>query len=196
MLFRSPHFHIPLQNGSDRILGLMKRRYRRDIFAERVNRIREIIPLAGIGADVITGFPGETEEDFEETYSFLNGLYVSYLHVFPFSARPGTEADKMPAKVSPEEKNRRSKILIALSQKKAQRFREMNRGKTAEVLFEHVRSKGLIYGFTGNYIRVEYPWEAKLAGSIRAVRLHDISSSGNMTIELNNDNERFKDHSE
>lgn len=179
-----PHFHIPLQNGSDRILGLMKRRYKRDLFAERVNRIREIMPLAGIGADVITGFPGESEEDFEETFNFLNGLHVSYLHVFPFSSRPGTEAAKMREKVNPEEKNRRSKILINLSRKKALRFREMNKGKTPKVLFEHVRNKGLIYGFTDNYIRVEYPWEDWLAGSIREVRLLDIAPSGNMTVEL------------
>lgn len=180
-----PHFHIPLQNGSDRILALMKRRYRRDVFAGRVRRIIDAIPLAGIGADVITGFPGESETDFEETFSFLENLPLSYLHVFPFSERPGTAAEKLPGKVPHEEKNMRSKKLLDLSQKKAAEFRKRNMGENAEVLFEHVRKQGMIYGFTGNYIRVEYPWEATLAGNIRKVKILGMSASGNMNIELN-----------
>jgi threonylcarbamoyladenosine tRNA methylthiotransferase MtaB len=180
-----PHFHIPLQSGSDKILALMKRRYRRELFAERVWHINDTIPLAGIGADIIAGFPGESETDFAETFSFLESLPLSYLHVFPFSERPGTAAEKLPGKVPHKEKDLRCKNLLDLSQKKAMEFRERNRGKKAEVLFEHVKSKGLIYGFTGNYIRVEHPWEAALAGNIRKVTILGMSASGNMNIELN-----------
>lgn len=180
-----PHFHIPLQSGCDRILALMRRRYRKDLFAGRVRHISEAIPLAGIGADVIAGFPGENEADFAETYSFLENLPLSYLHVFPFSERPGTAAEMLPGKVPHELKSLRSKKLLELSQKKALEFRERNMGKNAEVLFEHVRNKGMIYGFTGNYIRVKHPWEAALAGTVRKVKILGMSASGNMNIELN-----------
>ncbi|NLA50227.1 MAG: tRNA (N(6)-L-threonylcarbamoyladenosine(37)-C(2))-methylthiotransferase MtaB [Bacteroidales bacterium] len=180
-----PHFHVPLQNGSDKILALMKRRYRRDLFAGRVRHIIDTIPLAGIGTDIIVGFPGESETDFAETFSFLENLPLSYLHVFPFSERPGTTAEKLPEKIPHEEKSMRSKKLLDLSQKKAMEFRKRNRGKNAEVLFEHVRNKGLIYGFTGNYIRVEHPWGAALEGAVRKVKILGISASGNMNIELN-----------
>ncbi len=179
-----PHFHIPLQSGSNKILGLMRRRYRREAFAERVNFIRKLLPLAGIGADVIVGFPGETASDFEETYSFLKELPVTYLHVFPFSERPGTVASKLPGKVTHEEKERRSKILISLSLLKHNEFLKHNSGKAASVLFEKIKSGGMITGYTGNYIRVEHPWQAKLAGLIKNVRLKEISTEGKMSIEL------------
>ena len=179
-----PHFHIPLQSGSDKILGLMKRRYRREVFAGRVEHIKRIMPFAGIGADVIVGFPGETETDFEETYTFLEKIPLSYLHVFPFSERPATAAENLPGKVAHPEKEMRSKRLISLSESKASEFRKLNRGQAADVLFENNRNRGMISGFTGNYIRVEYPWQAKLAGNVRKVRLTKILPSGKMGIEL------------
>jgi threonylcarbamoyladenosine tRNA methylthiotransferase MtaB len=179
-----PHFHIPLQSGSDKILGLMKRRYKREVFAGRVELIKRMIPSAGIGADVITGFPGETETDFEETFNFLEDLPLSYLHVFPFSVRQGTTAESLPGKVSHAEKELRSKRLLSLSERKSSEFRKINCGQIADVLFEKVKSRGMISGFTGNYIRVEYPWNAELAGQIRQVRLTGISPSGKMDIEL------------
>jgi threonylcarbamoyladenosine tRNA methylthiotransferase MtaB len=179
-----PHFHIPLQSGSDKILGLMRRRYTRDVFASRVKMILEKLPLAGIGADVIVGFPGETDSDFENTYSFLEEIPLSYLHVFTFSERPDTIAEKLPAKVLYGDKEKRSKRLIALSQEKNVIFNKLNVGQISNVLFEKTFSEGFITGFTSNYIRVEYPWESKLAGKIRKVRLNDISPTGKMSIEL------------
>jgi threonylcarbamoyladenosine tRNA methylthiotransferase MtaB len=179
-----PHFHIPLQSGSNRILGLMRRRYIRELFAERVRMIKMLIPLAGIGADVIAGFPGETETDFEETYSFIEQLPLTYLHVFTFSARPGTKAWDMPGKVNYQEKERRSKLLISLSESKHLGFINQNKGHSAEVLFEKSRSNGMITGFTGNYLRVEYPWQSTLAGQIKKVMLKDISPSGRISIEI------------
>jgi len=179
-----PHFHIPLQSGSDKILGLMRRRYRRELFAERVRFIRQSIPFAGIGADVIVGFPGETESDFYDTNGFLEALPLSYLHVFPFSGRPGTLAENLPGKVIHTEKEIRSKILLSLSESKALNFRLLNSGRQENVLFEKVKNKGMITGFTGNYIRAEYSWHSSLAGQVKKVRLLDIASSGNMNIEL------------
>jgi threonylcarbamoyladenosine tRNA methylthiotransferase MtaB len=179
-----PHFHIPLQSGCDKILGLMRRRYTRDIFASRVKTVLEKLPYAGIGADVIVGFPGETDSDFEETYSFLNDIPLSYLHVFTFSERPDTVAASLPNKVLFKDKEKRSKRLIELSQKKNLIFNKKNIGQTTSVLFENARNEGLITGFTTNYIRVQYPWETKLAGQIRKVKLGNISPSGRMSIEL------------
>lgn len=179
-----PHFHIPLQSGSNKILGLMRRRYTREVFGDRVKMIKRMIPNAGIGADVIIGFPGESQSDFEDTCSFLNGLPVSYLHVFTFSERPGTVAENLPDKVSSGEKINRSKILISLSEKKAAEFCEYNIGLATNVLFENSRTEGFITGFSSNYIRVQYPWQSKLAGQIKRVKLNGISSSGRMKIEL------------
>jgi threonylcarbamoyladenosine tRNA methylthiotransferase MtaB len=179
-----PHFHIPLQSGNDKILGLMRRRYTRDIFAARIERVLEKLPFAGIGADVIIGFPGESDSDFEDTYSFIKNIPLSYLHVFSFSERPGTMAAELPLKVTVREKETRSKRLIALSQKKNIIFNKLNVGQVTEVLFEKSYSEGLITGFTSNYIRVGYPWDSKLAGQIRKVRLNEIEPSGKMSIEL------------
>jgi threonylcarbamoyladenosine tRNA methylthiotransferase MtaB len=179
-----PHFHIPLQSGSDKILGLMRRRYTRDVFQERVKMIRKMMPYAGIGADVIVGFPGETPSDFEDTYSFLNELPLSYLHVFSFSERPGTVAAKLQGRVSPAEKVKRSKRLISLSDIKALEFNKMNIGRSTNVLFETSRLEGLITGFSSNYIRVEYQWQAKLAGQVKRVILNNIAESGRMRVEL------------
>ncbi|MBK8882792.1 MAG: tRNA (N(6)-L-threonylcarbamoyladenosine(37)-C(2))-methylthiotransferase MtaB [Bacteroidales bacterium] len=179
-----PHFHIPLQSGSDKILGLMRRRYKRGVFHDRVRMIRSMMPYAGIGADVIVGFPGESDADFEETLAFLSDLPLSYLHVFSFSERPDTVAEKLPGRVQSGEKTRRSKILIALSESKALEFNNMNIGKTTNVLFENTRTEGLITGFSSNYIRVEYPWMSSLAGKIKRVKLNEIASSGRMRVEL------------
>lgn len=179
-----PHFHIPLQSGSDRVLGLMVRRYRSADFAGRVERIRKLMPCAGIGADIIVGFPGETAPYFEETYLFLRDLPLSYLHVFSFSARPGTRAEKLPGRVGDSEKTRRSRVLISLSKTKQLEFNRMNLGRTTEVLFEQVRSDGMISGFTPNYIRAWHPWKSALAGSIKQVRLKEITATGKVNVEL------------
>jgi threonylcarbamoyladenosine tRNA methylthiotransferase MtaB len=179
-----PHFHIPLQSGSDKILGLMRRRYTRDFFAERVKKIRKKLPYAGIGADVIVGFPGESVSDFEDTYSFLEAMPLSYLHVFTFSERPDTIAEKLDNKVSHIDRTIRSKRLITLSENKNLEFTKMNIGQITSVLFERTRSEGYITGFTSNYLKVEYPWQSSLAGHVCRVRLNGISSSGRMIIKL------------
>jgi threonylcarbamoyladenosine tRNA methylthiotransferase MtaB len=179
-----PHFHIPLQSGCDKILGLMRRKYNRNVFADRVRRIREKLPLAGIGADVIVGFPGESASDFEDTYSFLEQTPLSYLHVFTFSERPDTIAEKLPAKVSHREKENRSKRLISLSAEKHLSFIKLNIGEVTNVLFEGTWSDEFITGFTPNYLRVEYPWQSKLAGQIRKVKLNNISATGRLCVEL------------
>ena len=179
-----PHFHIPLQSGSDKVLGLMRRRYRREQFENRITAIRKQMPLAGIGADVIVGFPGESDDDFADTYSFLESMPLSYLHVFNFSERPGTPAQKMPGKVPFRTREERSRKLISLSDGKHAEFCSINTGASAAVLFEHTRSNGLISGFTENYLRTELPWDPGLAGTIRRVRLTGISGSGRMTSEL------------
>ncbi len=179
-----PHFHIPLQSGSDKVLGLMRRRYRREQFENRVMMIRKLMPLAGIGADVIVGFPGETDESFEDTYKFLENMPLSYLHVFNFSERPGTPAQKMPGKVPFRIREERSRSLINMSHNKHTEFCRINTRTTAEVLFEHTRSNGVISGFTGNYLRTEMLWDPALAGTIRRVLLTGVSGSGRMTCQL------------
>jgi threonylcarbamoyladenosine tRNA methylthiotransferase MtaB len=179
-----PHFHIPLQSGCNKILGLMRRRYKREVFADRILKVKNMLPDAGIGADVIVGFPGESSEDFEDTYSFLDSLPLSYLHVFSFSERPGTMAAEMDKKVSSSDKEIRSKRLIALSGKKNLDFYNLNIGKETRVLFERTKVDGNITGFTSNYIKAEYPWQPKLAGQIRKVRMLNISSAGRMNVEL------------
>lgn len=179
-----PHFHIPLQSGSNKILGLMRRRYRRELFAERVKKIRSIMPFAGVGADVITGFPGESETDFEDTFSFIEQIPLSYLHVFSYSERPGTFAASLPHIVSPSDKDRRSRRLIRLSEEKSLIFHKQNISRTANVLFEKAQNEGVITGFTENYIRVESPWQNKMAGQVVKVKLTGIADSGNMTVEV------------
>lgn len=179
-----PHFHIPLQSGSNKILARMRRRYTKDVFADRIKTITEKIPLAGIGADVIVGFPGESQTDFAETYDFLKDLPLSYLHVFTYSERPGTQSEKMDEKVSLIEKEKRSRSLIALSETKHLKFCKLNIGQSSFVLFEHTRYGGMITGFTGNYLKVEHPWNARLSGQIKKVNLTGISETGKMSVEL------------
>jgi threonylcarbamoyladenosine tRNA methylthiotransferase MtaB len=178
------HFHVPLQSGNNKILGLMRRRYNRELFAERVEKIKLLMPFAGVGADVIVGFPGETESDFEDTFTFLESIPLSYLHVFSYSERPGTVAQNLPFKVSPGDKETRSKRLIRLSEGKNLKFNTLNINQVTNVLFEKSKSDGMITGLTENYIRVEYPWKERLAGQIIKVRVTGLSNTENMTVEL------------
>jgi threonylcarbamoyladenosine tRNA methylthiotransferase MtaB len=179
-----PHLHIPLQSGCDKILGFMKRRYTRDNFEARIKKVIEILPYAGIGADIIVGFPGENSADFENTYSFLKNMPLSYLHVFSFSERPGTVAENLPGKVSHGEIEGRRKKLSSLSESKNLEFIKMNTGQITNVLFERTRIEGFISGFTSNYIKAEHIWHAKLAGQVRKVKLLNLSSTGKMAVEL------------
>ena len=179
-----PHFHIPLQSGNDKILGMMRRRYRIEHFADRIGKIKYLIPLSGIGADVIVGFPGESETDFEATRSFLENLPLSYLHVFSYSMRPDTLAETLPDAVSHAAKGKRSKILKELSEMKNLNFSRMNIGESNEVLFEMTKSEGMITGFTRNYLRVEAPWNPGLAGKVVKVGITGIADTGRLTVNL------------
>jgi threonylcarbamoyladenosine tRNA methylthiotransferase MtaB len=177
-----PHFHIPLQSGSNEILKLMSRRYTRELFGERVNTIKNIMPMACIGADVIVGFPGETEELFDETYQFLDNTDISYLHVFPYSERRNTRAVSLPGKVVPKEKDKRSKALLDLSEKKKKQFYQNNIGEEYPVLFESQQSDGKIFGFTSNYIKVETMFDKQLINHCKKIKLTRLLPSGNMDI--------------
>ena len=157
-----PHFHIPLQSGSNKILKLMKRRYLRELYTARVQHIKSKIPHCCIGVDVIVGFPGEEEEDFLETYRFLNELDISYLHVFTYSERENTPAALMAGSVSKATRARRSKMLHILSEKKRRQFYQQNLGSDRTVLFEHDVEDGMMHGFTENYIRVSAKYDPLL----------------------------------
>ena len=154
-----PHFHIPLQSGSNRILALMRRRYVRELYADRVSRIKTLMPHAAIGADVIVGFPGETDDDFKETFNFLHSLEISYLHVFTYSERENTRAFEMNPVVPVSVRNERNKILRNLSFQKLQYFTSLHAGQTRKVLFERSRDKTMMEGFTDNYIKVTVPYQ-------------------------------------
>ncbi len=173
-----PHFHIPLQSGSDKILKSMKRRYLTSLYINRIAQIKRLLPDACIGADVIVGYPGETEEDFLETYQFLTDQELSYLHVFTYSERPNTEAALMNEVVSSASRNKRSKMLRALSLKKRRAFYESQLGKTHTVLFEGENKEGYITGFTENYVKVRAPWNPKLINTLHQVVLKRIDESG------------------
>ena len=173
-----PHFHIPLQSGSDELLKKMKRRYLRKTYTNRVERIKETMPNACIGVDVILGFPGETDELFLETYNYLNGLDISYLHVFTYSERPNTEAFVMEGVVPNNVRAKRSKMLRGLSVKKRRAFYESQLGKTATVLFENENKEGYIHGFTENYIKVKTPWNPALINTLHTITLTEIDSDG------------------
>jgi threonylcarbamoyladenosine tRNA methylthiotransferase MtaB len=179
-----PHFHIPLQSGCNRTLAMMKRRYNRELFAEKVNKIRGLMPLAGIGADVITGFPGETDADHDETFSFISSLPLSYLHVFRFSERPGTIAADLPGKVPFKIKEERSRQLIRLSESKKLTFHRLHSGMVEPVLFEQSRPDGSATGFTPGYIKVIVPKAKGVTGKILDVRLTGVSEEGDMYGEL------------
>lgn len=155
-----PHFHIPLQSGSNKILGLMRRRYRRELYAEKVSLIKKLIPDCCIGVDVITGFPGETEEDFRETVDFLNSVDVSYLHVFTYSERDNTHALTIQSVVPLHIRHERTKILRSLSYKKMQQFSKGHSGEIRKVLFEGKNKNGMMEGYTDNYIKVAVPYKS------------------------------------
>ena len=173
-----PHFHIPLQSGSNAILAKMKRRYKREIYTERVNKIREVMPHACIGVDVIVGFPGETDEHFLETYYFLNEMDISYLHVFTYSERDNTEAALMDGVVAINVRNKRSKMLRTLSVKKRRSFYENQLNSTRTVLFESENKQGFIHGFTENYVKVKTPWNPDLVNSLHQIKLTKIDDDG------------------
>lgn len=177
-----PHFHIPLQSGSDKILGLMRRRYRRELYAERVAMIRKLMPDCCIGVDVITGFPGETREDFLDTYHFLNELDISYLHVFNYSERENTPAAAMNGKVPGSERSDRSKMLHILSEKKRRAFYETQIGKEASVLFESDQKDGFMHGFSRNYVKVKTSYDPLLVNEVRSVKFEAIAFDGDMEI--------------
>ena len=178
-----PHFHIPLQSGSDKILGLMRRRYKRALYAGRVARIKELMPHACIGVDVIVGFPGETDADFLDTYNFLNELPISYLHVFPYSERPDTLAPTLPGRVQDRVRHERTTQLRSLSEKKKRFFYEQHLGLETEVLFEDDVTDGYMEGFTPNYIRVVAKYDPLLVGEMKTLRLTDVNAFGLMEAE-------------
>ena len=181
-----PHFHIPLQSGSNEILGKMKRRYQREIYTERVNKIKEVMPDACIGVDVIVGFPGETDEHFLETYNYLNELDISYLHVFTYSERDNTEAANMEGVVPPNVRSKRSKMLRGLSVKKRRAFYESQIGTSRTVLFEGENKEGYIHGFTENYVKVKTPWNPELVNTLHDINLTRIDEDGSVRMEFAN----------
>ena len=181
-----PHFHIPLQSGSNEILGKMKRRYQREVYTDRVANIRQVMPHACIGVDVIVGFPGETDEHFLETYHFLNDLDISYLHVFTYSERDNTEAAVMEGVVPNNVRAKRSKMLRGLSVKKRRAFYESQLGTQRTVLFEGENKEGYIHGFTENYVKVKTPWDPALVNTLHEVQLTRMDEDGSVRMEFLN----------
>ena len=177
-----PHFHIPLQSGSNKILKAMRRRYERELYVDRVRQIKELMPHCCIGVDVIVGFPGETEEDFLDTYNFLNELDISYLHVFTYSERANTHALGIKPVVPKEERAKRSKMLHILSDKKRRFFYEQQLGKAFTVLFEKDIDNGQMEGFTENYVRVTAKYDPLLINELKKVRLSRINEQ--MLVEV------------
>ena len=165
-----PHFHVPLQSGSDKILSAMRRRYKRDLYEERVAKIKSVNPDACIGVDVIVGFPGETDDDFLDTYNFLNELEISYLHVFTYSERANTDAIEMGGIISNEKRAQRSKMLHILSDKKRRYFHDQFIGKIRPILFETMKN-GKILGHTDNYIQVQVDGNPELINTIHSLKL-------------------------
>ena len=188
-----PHFHIPLQSGSDELLKLMKRRYLKNTYTNRVSRIKEVMPNACIGVDVIVGFPGETDALFLETYNYLNDLEISYLHVFTYSERPNTEAVHLDGVIPKKVRAKRSKMLRGLSAKKRRAFYESQLGNALTVLFESENKEGYIHGFTENYVKVKTPWNPELVNTLHAITLTEIDEDG--TVRLNFSNELISSNS-
>lgn len=178
-----PHFHIPLQSGSNKILGLMKRRYRRELYQERVSKIKELLPHACIGVDVIVGHPGETDDLFLETYNFLNELDISYLHVFTYSERENTEAIHIKPVVEPKKRSERSKMLHILSDKKRRFFYDQHLNNTFQVLFEASENNGQMTGFTSNYIKVTAKFDPMLINELKTVKLSRINEAMEVEVE-------------
>jgi len=179
-----PHFHVPLQSGSNHLLKLMRRRYMKELYVDRVARIKSKMPNACIGVDVIVGFPGETDELFLETYTFLSNLDISYLHVFSYSERPNTVAATLDGKVPKAVRSKRSKMLRGLSAKKRRAFYESQLGSIQNVLFEGENKEGYIHGFTRNYIKVKAPWNPNLVNTIHEVALKEIDQDGLVRFEF------------
>lgn len=178
-----PHFHIPLQSGSNKILGLMRRRYQRELYQERVNKIKSLLPHCCIGVDVIVGFPGETNEDFLETYRFLNELDISYLHVFTYSERDNTHAVTLEGIVPSKQRSERSKRLHILSDKKRRAFYNSQLDKEFTVLFENDVEGGMMQGFTENYIRVTAKYDPILINTTKKVKLTAVNEKGLVEVE-------------
>ncbi len=179
-----PHFHIPLQSGSNKMLKAMRRRYLRELYSERVAKIKSVMPHCCIGVDVIVGFPGETEDDFLDTYNFLNELNISYLHVFTYSERDNTDAIHMKEVVPINIRKKRNKMLRILSAKKLRHFYEQHLGQTRPVLFEADKTQTFMHGFTDNYIKVKTPFNASLINQLREVTLEKIVEDGTVMAEL------------
>lgn len=179
-----PHFHIPLQSGSTRILGLMRRRYTAEKYRERIAKIRELMPDAFLGVDVIVGFPGEGEEEFLETYHLLESIEASFLHIFPFSERPRTPAVSMPNKVQSRISTERVERLEELSSRLYKSFAERFLGTTRSVLFESTNHSGMMFGYTDNYLRVCHPYDSSLINTIVNVRLVSLDSECNISSEI------------
>lgn len=179
-----PHFHIPLQSGSTHILGLMRRRYTADRYRERIAKIRELMPDTFLGVDVIVGFPGESEEHFMETYHLLEEVGASFLHIFPFSERPGTPAVDMPNKVQSRISTERVARLEELSDRLHKEFASKYLGTEREVLFESTDHSGMMYGYTDNYLRVSAPYDTALINNICRVRLNAFDENGNISSEI------------
>jgi threonylcarbamoyladenosine tRNA methylthiotransferase MtaB len=177
-----PHFHIPLQSGSNKILGLMKRRYQRELYTERVATIKSLIPNCCIGVDVIVGFPGETQEDFLDTYQFLNGLDVSYLHVFTYSEREQTVAAELPGVIPGSTRAERSKMLHILSDKKRRAFYNSQLGTVGEVLFEDDQKNGFMHGFTKNYVKVRAKYDPVMVNELKTVQLLSMTADGEVEV--------------
>ncbi len=177
-----PHFHIPLQSGSNKVLGLMKRRYQRELYVDRVAKIKELMPNCCIGVDVIVGFPGETQEDFLDTYEFLNGLDVSYLHVFTYSEREQTEAAEMKGKVAGSTRFERNKMLHILSDKKRRAFYQSQIGAEAQVLFEDDQKNGFMHGFTKNYVKVKAKYDPLMVNELKNVKLVELTADGEVEV--------------
>ena len=170
------HFHLPLQSGSNKILKNMSRRYNKELYLDRINKIKKLMPEACIGGDVIVGFPGESNEDFNETYKFINKLDIDYLHVFPYSERNNTRATLFNDVVTLEIRNKRSKMLRILSEKKKRKFYENNLNSVKKVLFEKGKNKNYLYGFSENYVKVKIPYDGNLIGKIKSTLLSEINS--------------------
>ena len=179
-----PHFHIPLQSGSNSMLKSMRRKYDRELYSERVSKIKSINPECCIGVDVIVGFPGETDEEFNNTVDFLKDLDISYLHVFTYSERANTTAIKLEDSVPMEIRRERSKILHLLSDRKKRQFYEQNIGLIRTVLVESEQDEGWMYGFTENYVKVRLPFDVKLANQFLKVKLVKVNSEGIMDCEI------------
>ena len=174
-----------MQSGNNAVLKRMKRRYLRELYSDRISKIKSLMPDCCIGVDVIVGFPGETEEEFLDTYNFVNGLDISYLHVFTYSERDNTEAILMENIVPIAERKRRNKMLRILSAKKLRAFYESQKGKELTVIFEHENKNGFMFGFTQNYVKVKYPFDLNLCNTPISIAVGDFDEEGNMNCSIN-----------